>query len=106
MDDELKVVEEGAVDGDPRVEDYTIARLGSDGQWHEVTTFSGDRELAYLFAAAPDLLRGCRLLLEVLTLGTLEAAAKYGPDYDREAADREAAECALGAIAKAEGSDG
>lgn len=49
-----------------------------------------------------ELLGALRELLEVLTLGTLEAAAKYGPDFDRDAADRHAVDRATAAIAKAE----
>lgn len=46
---------------------------------------SYDPKHAHLIAAAPELLKACeeaRNLYDHLALGTLEAAAKYGPDYE------------------------
>lgn len=44
-----------------------------------------NRKDAHLIAAAPELLKACEAAAELydeLGLGSLEAAAKYGPDYE------------------------
>lgn len=43
----------------------------------------------------------CECLLEVLTMGPLEAAARYGPDYDSREADASAVEQATKALSAA-----